>query len=51
MVFDEMNYTALAGQIVGLIALGFCIVGFTSKHVDKSGCLSRQGVHKRVCEP
>jgi hypothetical protein len=35
MMFEEMSYTALAGQIVSLIALGFCIVGFTSKHDDR----------------
>ena len=31
MMFEEMSYTALAGQIVSLIALGFCIFGFNSK--------------------
>lgn len=34
-IFDEMSYTALAGQIVSLIALGFCIVGFASKRDDR----------------
>ncbi len=34
-MFEEMNYTALAGQIVSLIALGFCIVGFNSKRDDR----------------
>jgi hypothetical protein len=31
MMFEEMSYTALAGRIVSLIALGFCIVGFTPR--------------------
>jgi hypothetical protein len=34
-MFEEMSYTALAGQIVSLIALGFCIVGFASKRDDR----------------
>jgi hypothetical protein len=35
MMFEEMSYTALAGQIVSLIALGFCIFGFNSKRDDR----------------
>lgn len=34
-MIEEMSYTAVAGQIVSLIALGFCIVGFTSKQDDR----------------
>ncbi|GGE55223.1 permease [Streptosporangium jomthongense] len=34
-MFQGMSYTALAGQIVSLIALGFCIVGFASKRDDR----------------
>lgn len=34
-MFNEMSYTSLAGQIVSLIALGFCIVGFASKRDDR----------------
>jgi hypothetical protein len=34
-MFDEMNITDIAGQLVSLIALGFCIVGFASKRDDR----------------
>lgn len=34
-MFGEMSYTALAGQVVSLIALGFCIAGFASKRDDR----------------
>jgi hypothetical protein len=30
-----MTYAAIAGQMVSLIALGFCIAGFASKHDDR----------------
>lgn len=32
---DQMTYTELAGQVVSLIALGFCIAGFASKRDDR----------------
>lgn len=34
-MIEEMSYTAMAGQVVSLIALGFCIVGFASKRDDR----------------
>ncbi|WP_100638392.1 YgjV family protein [Marinobacter salexigens] len=35
LLLDQMTYTELAGQIVSLIALGFCIAGFASKRDDR----------------
>lgn len=34
-MFADMTYTAMAGQVVSLIALGFCIAGFASKRDDR----------------
>ncbi len=34
-MLEGMSYTDMAGQVVSLIALGFCIVGFASKRDDR----------------
>ncbi|MEX0606340.1 MAG: YgjV family protein [Marinobacter sp.] len=34
-MFSEMSVTDIAGQLVSLVALGFCIVGFASKQDDR----------------
>lgn len=34
-MFDTMSFYEIAGQIVSLIALGFCVAGFASKHDDR----------------
>lgn len=34
-MFTEMSHTEMAGQLVSLVALGLCIVGFASKQDDR----------------
>ncbi|NWN91365.1 YgjV family protein [Marinobacter adhaerens] len=34
-MFEGMSLTSLAGQLVSLVALGLCIVGFASKRDDR----------------
>ncbi|WP_152205734.1 YgjV family protein [Marinobacter changyiensis] len=34
-MLEGMSYTDMAGQLVSLIALGFCLVGFASKRDDR----------------
>ncbi|HEV8077820.1 MAG TPA: YgjV family protein, partial [Marinobacter sp.] len=34
-MLEGMSHTDMAGQVAGLIALGFCMVGFSSKRDDR----------------